>query len=287
MIPQPADITDQGKAVSVHATMRRGEPEMFTSDTPLTALLDREDGGETSDRSSPIADVMGYLFAGTPHPAHVLHRLYLLTAELEPAMLRTLPRLELQILLAPAMNRAVGVPSGSHFARVKMILNGTRLERRPADVQDRMIQHTLTVAYHRQRAKSRTPAMSLDRFLRVRTGERMADYRARMTAMGAVLRFFFFDGPAPKQTIIRVFALAKSYHSELIHDMSVRQLGALFGVEGATWSERIKNKLNKFLEDRGAAGVMARFQKSPEACEAYARAQQGNRNRRGGEARSA
>lgn len=273
-------------AVAVHARTRQGEAEFFTTATPLTALLETEDDPETADRSSPIADVMGYLFAGTPHPAHVLHRLYVLTAEVEPALLRTLARADLQALLAAATNRE-GQTTPEHLIRVGMVLRGTRLERRPAKVQDQMIQSTLAVAYHRQRAKTRIPAMSLERFLRVRPGERMAEYRQRLTAMGAVLRFFFYDGPEPKQTIIRVFALAKSYHSELIHDMSVRQLGALFGVEGATWSERIKNKLNRFLEARGATGVMSRFQKSPEACAAYSRAQQGNRNRRGGEARSA
>lgn len=286
MMLDPSDIFSQGKQESVHAAMRRGEPEMFTTSTPLTSLLDREDGPDAPDRSSPIADVMGYLFAGTPHPAHVLHRLYVLTAEVAPDLLRTLPRADLKSLLAPATT-SNGALTPAHYFRVAVVLRGTRLERRPPLVQDRQIHHTLTVAYHRQRAKTRTPAMSLDRFLRVRFGERMADYRVRLGAMGAVLRFFFYDGPDPKQTIIRVFALAKSYHSELIHDMSVRQLGVLFGVEGATWSERIKSKLNRFLEARGAAGVMARFQKSPEACEAYSRAQQGNRNRRGGEARSA
>jgi len=81
--------------------------------------------------------------------------------------------------------------------------------------------------------------------------------------------------------------MAKANYSSLIFDMTVRQLGAMFGVKGATWCERIKQKYNRFLADRGAAGVKARFQKSDTACAHYAEAQRGNQNRLGGAARCA
>lgn len=282
------DISRQGKAVTIHAAMRQGAAEFYDTNTPRDALMAAEEGAEEVDRSDTMTAVMAYLFADTPHPAVVVLRLYLLVRAAQPGLLRTLPVHYVQQLLS--------MQNGSHEWRVSAIIRGTRIERRPAVRHDVVINQTLAAAHHRWRARPRREivgasetlaAISLQSLLRCRSDEPLADYAARMDGMKNVLTFFFYDSPQPEHTIARVYAMAKAYYSQFIHDMTVRQLGTIFGVEGATWSERIKQKVTRFLEDRGAAGAMARFQKSPEACQSYARAQRGNNNRRGGVPRCA
>jgi hypothetical protein len=291
----PESINQSGSADPLHeateigAWMRQGEAEFYDTATPLSALLNKDVQATDSSRSDALTEVMAYLFAGTPHPATVMHRLYRLTYETEPTLLRTLPALELRGLLVP-VERKGGALTGwnEHLWRCAVLLRGTRLERRAAAQHDKIIERILTAAHHRNRAAlGRTEDVALEDVLKTLPDEELEAYESRMAAIGAVLGFFFLDGAQPELTILRVFAMAKAHHSHLIFDMTVRQLGDVFGVEGATWSERIKQKVNRFLEDRGASGVKARFQKSDEACGTYARAQRGNHNRRSGEPMSA
>ncbi|HVT74555.1 MAG TPA: hypothetical protein VHD61_15585 [Lacunisphaera sp.] len=272
------DIAMKGKAVSIRAAIKQGSAEFYDDATPLDALIAAEESDDEQDGDGgAIPAVMTYLFSESPHPANVVLRTYQLAEEIAPYLLRTLPTVELQQLTAES----------AHEWRIKAILRGTAIARRPAWRHDVVINDTLAAAFHKWRAHPHRAAgqpshpIKLAALLRVRRGETAAAYRTRIRAMEALLQFFFFDGSEPENTSVRVFCLAKFSYSNLLHDLTVRQLGTIFGVKGATWSERIKQKVNRFLADRGAVGVMARFQKSAEACEAYARSQLGNRNRRG------
>lgn len=263
-------------AQEIGAWMReQGEADFYDARTPLTTLLDREGRDVEQDRSEAQLVVMAYLFAAGPHPANVLAHLYRLAEELDPDLLRLLPSAERRQLVSPLQ--------GAHLGRVTLMLRGTKVAKRPAWRHDVVILETLRAAHQRVRAaKGGGAPVFLRALLRPRPGEALADHEARLVAMEGVLRFFFFDGPAPEDTIVRVYAIAKAQYPQHILNMTVRQLGALFGVTGAAWSWRIKQKYNRFLASRGAAGVKARFQKSDAACAKYAAAQQGNRNRAGG-----
>lgn len=273
------DITAHATAVTIGAAMRDGAPEFYTTATPATQLMEAEGGEAESDRSLAVRLVMAYLFGATPHPAMVMQRLYLLTREVDESLLATLPFPELARLISPLRE--------GHEYRVAACLRGTRAARRRAAVHERIISHTLAAAYHRHGGGQGPVRVEIEDLLRHRENELLADYEARLEAMAAGLRFFYYEGPQAERTILRVYALAKASYPALILHMTVRQLGSLFGVTGAAWSERVKQKFNRFLESRGATGVKAAFQKSDAACEAYARAQLGNHNRRSGLRRTA
>ena len=273
------DITATEPCISISAAIRSGVAEFVDPSSPLTVLLAHELRAAPADRGSALAGVMVYLLTDPPHPAAVMQRLYLLARALEPGLVRTLPLGAMQWLVMPSPL--------AHLRRVSALLAGTRATSRPAVRQDAIIEHTLAVAHQRLRAHQHFRAVSLQQLRAARKGESQEDFQARKTCEIAVLRFFFYDGPSPEQTVLRVFVMAKANYSSLIFDMTVRQLGAMFGVKGATWCERIKQKYNRFLADRGAAGVKARFQKSDTACAHYAEAQRGNQNRLGGAARCA
>lgn len=262
-------------AAEIGAWMRDGEAEFYDARTPRDALLAAESEADLeADRSPAMDGAMAYLFSAGPHPARVMQRLYLLVRELEPELLRTLPTGEVERLVSPLRI--------AHEWRVAALLRGTRVSRRPVFRHEEVINVTLRAANVRLRSHRRLKPVELADLLGERHHEGLAEQEERLAAIVACLRFFFFEGPAPEATTVRVFVIAKAQFPTLILDMGVRQLGALFGVTGAAWSERIKQKFNRFLDARNVQGVKARFQKSDSACEAYAVAQRGNRNRRGG-----
>lgn len=272
------DITAHMQAVEIGAAARAGGAEFYTTRTPATMLMEAESGEPENGRGLAVRLVMAYLFGESPHPAMVMQRLYLLVREVNQELLATMPFPELARLISPLRE--------GHEYRVAACLRGTRAARRRVATHERIIAHTLAAAHHRH-VQAAVKALEIEDLLQHRDGELLADYEERMAAMEAGLRFFFFDGPQAERTILRVFALAKANYPTLILNLTVRQLGALFGVTGAAWSERVKQKFNRFLESRGALGVKAAFQKSDAACEAYARAQLGNHNRRAGVRRTA
>lgn len=275
------DITANGRAVRFGVALQRGEITAYHTQTPATLLEEEESGGAVNPdtaRSLLLRTVMAYLFAHGPHPALVINRLYVLTREVAPQLLRALPAAELCWLLADL--------DEAHDWRLRACLRGTRVSRRAARRHEVVVQATLSDAHHRHVREDLAVTVEMDDVLNLAEHEMVTDYVSRMRLLAAGLEFFFYEGPQPERTVVRVYALAKAQFPALILHMNVRQLGALFGVTGAAWSERIKRKFNHFLDSRGAFGVRAPFQKSASACASFARAQRGNHNRRNGRRRA-
>lgn len=102
----------------------------------------------------------------------------------------------------------------------------------------------------------------------------------RRETLGVLLRYFFADGPHPGAVVRRLFAVAKAVAPELIVDMTVEELGLMFGETKAAQSWRIKKIFSNYQRDRGVKGFKAAFQKSEHSTAAFSRAQRGNHNRR-------
>jgi hypothetical protein len=97
-----------------------------------------------------------------------------------------------------------------------------------------------------------------------------------------IMNLFFADGAHPAKVLRRVYAYAKKYRPELIHNMSVRDLGLLFGESGAAVSYRIKMIFDEPQARAGGKAYKAPWQKTAAACRSFSEAQKGNQNRRGG-----
>lgn len=254
--------------------LSNGEAEFVDRHSPLSAMLEAEGAMDVDEvRAEALADVMRYLFGAGPHPATVMLRFYLLAERAAPtycAHLSPLDRVRLTTNTEAAKAWRIGV-----------LLAGTHCQTRKAVAHDRIVRETLfSAAVWRPTVNVGEP-MGLGHVTEQRRGEHAEAFLDRWHATQAALTFFFMDGPGGKETTIRAFMLAKVNYENLILHMNVRKLGALFGVTGASWSGWIKRKYSRFLEARHAGGAKANFQKSPDACASYARAQRGNRNRRG------
>jgi len=109
-------------------------------------------------------------------------------------------------------------------------------------------------------------------------GENVEDDRHEV--IGAMLDFFCADGVHPGWVLRRVFAVLKAVRPQLLGDMSLEEMGNLFGETRAAQSWRIKKMFTDYQRGKGAKSFKAAFQKSEAAVGSYSRAQKGNTNRR-------
>ncbi len=145
---------------------------------------------------------------------------------------------------------------------------------------EKRIQETLAQAFAKRgfRHEAITTRTPLDDLL---AKEEPADVQEeRREALGAMMRFFFADGPHLGCVVRRVFAIGKAITPELIAHMTVEELAQMFDETKAAQSWRIKKIFSDYQRDRGVKGFKAPFQKSEESRAAFSRAQRGNTNRR-------
>ena len=128
----------------------------------------------------------------------------------------------------------------------------------------------------------RTPA---DDMIEAEEGIAPDEWEVRVEAFRQVLRFIFAEGPHPGKTTRRVYCLAKAFDPALILDMSVRDLGKLFGESHGAWSWRVKQVVNEFVEKKTGQKIHLSYSKKEGSSAAYSAAQKGNTNRRTGERR--
>jgi hypothetical protein len=102
----------------------------------------------------------------------------------------------------------------------------------------------------------------------------------RADVLKKMMHYFYADGKHPGAVLRRVFGLAKAIAPELLGDMTLAELGLMFGETRAAQQWRIKKIFSDYQKGAGAKGFKARFQKSEAASAAAARAQRGNQNRR-------
>lgn len=275
---------EQSAAAETGALWRPDGIEVFERASPVTLAL-AADGIPEVDRAEAFVDALGYFFGGErgAHPADVALRIYDLAFELMPKMVGA--------LVPPAVLPAVrGRMPAAHRWRVLAMIEGTRVAHRTADAHEEIIAATLRLAVARRADGGGDfrvmPIHRMHELLRLRENEELVEFEARLHALRGLLGFLFGDGGLPGDVTRRVYCLAKwrPSTSALLHDMTLHQLGLLFGEVRATWSWRVKNVINRMLEWRGAKGTQSGFQKSETACEAYAEAAAGNCNRRGGAA---
>jgi hypothetical protein len=77
----------------------------------------------------------------------------------------------------------------------------------------------------------------------------------------------------------RVYALTYALRPKAILNMSMHDLGNLFGETPAAQSWRIEKIFSGYLKKNGARGFKAAGQKSEESRAVYSQAQKGNTNR--------
>lgn len=271
---------EQSAAAETGALWRPDGPEVFERASPVTLALARDEAPDV-DRSEVFVDALGYFFGGEKgaHPAEVTLRVYDLAFELRPRMVGAL-------VPSPVLHAVRGRVPTAHRWRVQALIDGTRFAHRTPDEHEEVIDATLRLAVARRASGERQVARidRLDDLLGNRDGEELAAYEVRLHALRGLLGFLFDNGGAPGDVTRRVFCLAKwrPSTSALLHDMTLHQLGLMFGEVRATWSWRVKHVINRMLEYRGVKGTQAGFQKSESACDNYAEAQVGNCNRRGG-----
>ena len=94
-----------------------------------------------------------------------------------------------------------------------------------------------------------------------------------------LLYFLNADGQHPGALLRRVYILLKAITPEAIGDLTLTEIGMIFGETRAAVSIRVKRVFSSFQKKQGAKGFKAPFQRSETACVAMSRAQMGNRNR--------
>lgn len=277
----------KGKAVPLARYVRDDaggvEAEFIDPQDPAAALEAKEEAQASvpPERDDVLAQLMIYLMADDPHPAHVLRRLWLAIVELAPELRAGVMFHEAALLSDPG--------ELGHAWRVKLLVRGTRVSGRQPSEHDRVVRRVLAAAFARRSHLVLAPQMTLDSLSRLRVGESVPHFGTRQAATVALLRFFYVatqasivqGQPRPEAVLRQVYLVAKSLTPHLILHMSLQNLGDMFGQERATWSYRGKHKLAAFLAARGAEGYRAPHQKSAVACKSYAAAQRGNRNRNG------
>lgn len=248
-------------------------PQVYDARTPRD-ILEEQEGEPEPDRGAIFRQAMGSLFLDGPHPSMVMRHAFRMAQEVDASLLRGLPTAELRATCSGE--------EWAHLSRIDGLLAGTRVQHRSPAMHEKEIQKTLTAAHTRLRAQTFDRGASLAELLSHQDDETAAEYQARMEGMAAFLRFFFMKGPSPAIVIRRVYCVAKGVTPHHVLNMTLKQLGDLFGEVRATWSWRVKQVVNGFLKHCGGRAVKLPFQKSDEACAKYAQAQVGNRNRRGG-----
>lgn len=243
--------------------------EVFDVMTPAQVMIAAELGGGDDVRDEIFADAMAYFFTESAHPAHVLRRTIDLAFELDVGLLRDLSGSQVSAMRSR-------LPE-AHAERVRTVLAGTRCAGRAVREHELLVDSTLRLAVAK-RADSceSTHAIELPDLLQPVDGLRLRGLRG-------LLGFAFYAGGEPGVVVRRVFALAKwrPITSALIHDMTLHELGLIFGEVRATWSWRVKQVVNRFLALHRMNGGRAGYQRSDAACESYAEAARGNRNRIG------
>jgi hypothetical protein len=248
-------------------------PQVYDTRTPLDVLCDQEDEVEP-DRRDVFCQAMGALFIDGPHPANVMRHAYRMAQAVDARLLRGMP--------AALVRAMIGTDDWARMERIAELLVGTRVSGRMPAMHDREIQLTMRAAHARLRAGPEGSGSSLEEMLALQPEEKVTEYRSRMQGIAGFLRFFFLTGPAPAKVVRRIYCVAKGVTPHHVLNMTLEQLGAIFGEVRATWSWRVKRVMNRFLKLCGARAIKLSFQKSDEACAKYAAAQLGNRNRRGG-----
>lgn len=281
------DLTSKGKAVPLARYVRddsgRTEAEFTDCNDPASLLeaKDEQFEDDSAGRDEALELLMGYLFAGDPHPAHVLRRWWLGVGELAPHLQGGVMMHEAALLAEPG--------ELGHAWRVHLLVKGTRKARRKPSEHDRIVRGVLAAAYARRPGLELERQIPLDTLTRLQPGESVTGFAARQEAMLALLQFLYVSAPArgscetprPEAVLRQVFLVGKALTPHLVLHMSLQNLGDMFGQERATWSSRGKRRLTAFLAARGAKGCHAPYQKSADACANYAAAQRGNRNRLG------
>lgn len=121
------------------------------------------------------------------------------------------------------------------------------------------------------------PHSPLDELLRTEAGEE----EEQREMLGLVLDYFFADGRHPGSVLRRVYAVARAIRPRLIGHMNGTELALMFGETRAAQAWRVKKIFSGYLQERGAKGFKATFQKSESSTPKYAAAARGNQNRRG------
>jgi hypothetical protein len=113
--------------------------------------------------------------------------------------------------------------------------------------------------------------------------DRAREMAIRAEAFRELLEFIFKEGPHPGNACRRLYVLAKAFAPEKILNLSMRDLGKLFGESHGTWQWRIKAVVHEYVRARTGESVDLGWQKSAASSAKYAAAQKGNHNRRNGE----
>lgn len=261
----------------VGAVAHEDGAEVFETMTPAALAIAAEAASDPSSPSSDAAgifsDAMAYFFAESPHPAHVMRRVFDLAFEIDTGLLRELPGGMIATVRSGAEK--------AHAERVRWALEGTRCAARSVYAHEKLVDSTLRLAVARRRgAVDQLRGMELAELLQPVDGLRLRGLRG-------LIGFAFYAGARPGVVTRRIYCLAKwrPVTSGLLHDMTLHQLGLLFGEVRATWSWRVKQVVNRFLALHRMNGGRSGYQRSERACETYAQIQRGNQNRLGGAVR--
>lgn len=103
--------------------------------------------------------------------------------------------------------------------------------------------------------------------------------RIREEAHSEWLSWLFEGGPDPERVCKRLFSYARTYRPDLVLNMSMEQIAALFGQGRAAEHARAKKDLEGTLKKAGYRNTRLPTGKSQSAREKCAIAQKGNRHR--------
>lgn len=105
---------------------------------------------------------------------------------------------------------------------------------------------------------------------------------ARMETLNGLMDFIFRDGPHPAAAMRRLYVWVKKFRPDLMWEAGFREIGALFGEDGAHVEWRLSVMIDEYLEAKGARNVKMPWQRQEPQCAIYANSQLGNANRTGG-----
>lgn len=151
----------------------------------------------------------------------------------------------------------------------------------PVEVHEARINGVLAKCYRKEVARGREPiyhATPLDDLLRAEEGDE--DEREKM--LGQVLDYLYGDGAHPGAVLRRVYGLAKAVRPHLIMNMSLHEMGLMFGETRAAACARILRIFNGYLKKSDGHEITLPWQKSAEAKAKFSAKQKGNSNRRHG-----
>lgn len=111
------------------------------------------------------------------------------------------------------------------------------------------------------------------------------EFRQRMVGVKAFFAFLKSHGCHPANMLKQLAAAGRACHIEPFCDMTMGELGMLFGETKAAHSWRCK-LLSKEIELSGMRGSKLPGQKTKEASEVYRKIRKGNINRKGGKKRA-